>query len=370
MSLWLFIPAFASLLTGAFVFIVCQPLRRFHKFMGFTFIFEGLVSLLNVALVTGSGICYFPLYLLYLGMLLAIPVFYYFAVQSLLRDKCFRGGNIWIFLVPLVFMATYIPVASCLQSADRDAFFRILWGLAVSPTEGTDVLLALDKTAYALYLAGYLFIQIYCIVNLPKYVSSLQNFYSDVEEKTYFPIITLLTLMGLRLVILAVFGFLYWETVPEWMPAVQAIVSVLFYGMAARCILKVKYTSEELVRMTESQAKKMAPPVAGDIIGARLQKLVDDKFFLDRDVNLIDVASMIGVNSKYVSEYLRYQYGETFMTYVNRLRVECSTEFLKNGSRSMEEIADMSGYANVSTFYRNFTKVKGMSPSKYRETSQ
>ena len=370
MDFWLFIPALASLLTGASIFVICQPLRRFHKFMGFTFIFEGLVSLLNLVLMAESGTSLFPLYLLYLGMLLALPSFYCFAVQSLLCEERFRGRDLLIFLVPLVFLATYIPAASCLQPADRDSFFRIMQGTAVFPTEGAEVLLALEKTAYALYLAGYLLIQVYCIVNLPKYVRSLQNCYSDVEGKTFFPVITLLTLMGLRFVMQAVSGFLYLETIPSWMPAAQVIVSVLFYGTAAYCIFKVKYTSEELVRKMESQAKKMTPPVAGDIIGARLQKLVDDKFFLKRNVNLIDVASMIGINSKYVSEYLRYQYGETFMTYVNRLRVEYSTELLKNGSRSMEEIADMSGYANVSTFYRNFTNVKGMSPSKYREISQ
>ena len=114
----------------------------------------------------------------------------------------------------------------------------------------------------------------------------------------------------------------------------------------------------------------MKTPVADEAIESRLRKLLDDKFFLEQDVNLIDLATRIGVNSKYVSDFLRYHYGETFMSYVNRLRVEESTDLLVKGSMTMEEISDRVGYSNVSTFYRNFTKVKGMSPSKFRESAE
>ena len=58
------------------------------------------------------------------------------------------------------------------------------------------------------------------------------------------------------------------------------------------------------------------------------------------------------------------------MSYVNRLRVEESTDLLAKGCMTMEEISDRVGYSNVSTFYRNFIEVKGMSPSKFRESAE
>ena len=337
--------------------------------MGFTFLFEGLTSLLNMSLLYRAETFHLPVYLLYLAMLLVIPAFYYLAVQSLLREESIRSRNLWIFQTALIFLAIYLPVVSDILPEDRGIFFRILQGYQAKTTVGASVLITLDRTAYALYLAEYLFIQVFSIVNLSGYLKSLENFYSDLDVRTLIPVASILSLMGLRLVILGVSVFVPWHIIPSWLSVMQAIVSVLFYAIAALCVCRVRYTAEELWKMTEQQAERMRTPVANDVIQSRLGKLEGEKFYLEQNVNLIDVATRIGVNSKYVSDYLRYHYGETFMSFVNRLRVEESKKLLQEGSLSMEEISDKAGYSNVSTFYRNFTKVTGMSPSKFRESA-
>ena len=370
MNLWLYIPAFAAILAGASIFAVCPVLRRFHKFMGFTFLFEGLTSLLNLALLYRTESFYLPVYLLYLVMLLVIPAFYYLAVLSLLREERIRSRNLWIFQTAVIFLAIYLPVVSGILTEDREIFFRMQQGYPGFPTVGASVLIALDRTAYALYLAEYLFIQVFSIVNLSAYQKSLENYYSDLDAHTLIPVASILSLMGLRLVILGVSVFVPWSTMPSWLPVMQAVVSVLFYATAALSVCRVRYTAEELGKMTQQQAERMKAPVANDVIQSRIGKLVEEKFYLEQNVNLLDLATRIGVNSKYVSDYLRYHYGETFMSFVNRLRVEESKRLLQEENLSMEEISDMAGYSNVSTFYRNFTKVTGMSPSKFRETAE
>ena len=367
---WLYIPAFAAMLAGTYIFVACPALRRFHKAMGFTFLFEGLASLLSIALLGRMETFFLPVYVLYLVMLLVIPAFYYLAVQPLLREERIRRRNLWIFQTALIFLAIYLPVVSGIIPEDREIFFRILRGYPAAPTSGASVLMTLDRTAYALYLAEYLFIQVFSIVNLSGYLKSLENYYSDLDARTWVPVASILSLMGLRLVILGVSGFVPLRTMPSWLPVVQAVVSVLFYAIAALCVCRVRYTAEELGKMAEQQAERMRLPVANDVIKSRIGNLVEEKFYLEQNVNLIDVATQIGVNSKYVSDYLRYHYGETFMAFVNRLRVEDSRKLLRRKDLTMEEISDMAGYTNVSTFYRNFTKVTGMSPSKFRESAE
>ena len=368
MDFWLYIPAFAALLAGAYIFVSCPSLRRFHKAMGFTFLFEGLTSLLNLALLYRTEAFFLPVYVLYLAMLLVTPAFYYLAVRPLLREERIHSRNLWIFQTTVIFLAVYLPVVSGIPHGDREVFFRLIQGRSESVSTGVSVLLTLDRTAYALYLAEYLFIQVFSIINLSAYLKSLDNYYSDLEVRTLIPVASILSLMGLRLVILGVSGFVPWRIIPSWLPVMQAVVSVLFYASAALCVCRVRHTAEELGKMAEQQAERMRPPVANDVIRSRLGKLVENKFYLEQNVNLIDVATRIGVNSKYVSDYLRYHYGETFMSFVNRLRVEESEKLLQEGKLSMEEISDMVGYSNVSTFYRNFTKVTGMPPSKFRKS--
>lgn len=370
MTFWLYIPSFAAMLAGAYIFVACPALRRFHKAMGFTFLFEGLVSLLSIALLYRMEAFFLPVYVLYLAMLLVTPAFYYLAVRPLLREERIRSRNLWIFQTAVIFLAVYLPVVSGITPSDREVFFRLIQGRSESVSTGVSVLLTLDRTAYALYLAEYLFIQVFSIVNLSAYLKSLENYYSDLNARTLIPVVSILSLMGLRLIILGVSGFISRSVLPSWLPVMQAVVSALFYAIAAMSVCRVRYTAEELGKMAQQQAERMRTPVANDVIQSRIGKLVEDKFYLEQNVNLIDLATRIGVNSKYVSDYLHYHYGETFMSFVNRLRVEESKRLLQKENLSMEEISDMAGYSNVSTFYRNFTKVTGMSPSKFRESAE
>ena len=369
MNFWLYIPAFAALLAGAYIFVACPFLRRFQKAMGFTLLFEGLTSLLGMALLYRTATFFLPVYLLYLVMLLVTPAFYYLAVRPLLREERIHSRNLWIFQTAVIFLAIYLPVVLGTLPEDREVFFRLMQGHPEIASTGASVLLTLDRTAYALYLVEYLFIQFFSIIYVSNYLKSLENYYSDIDARTLIPVISILSLMGLRLIILGVSGFISRSVLPSWLPVMQAVVSVLFYAVAALSVCRVRNTAEELGKMTQQQAERMRTPVANDVIQSRLGKLVEEKFYLERNVNLLDLATRIGVNSKYVSDYLRYHYGETFLSFVNRLRVEESKRLLQKENLSMEEISDKAGYSNVSTFYRNFTKVTGMSPSKFRESA-
>lgn len=56
--------------------------------------------------------------------------------------------------------------------------------------------------------------------------------------------------------------------------------------------------------------------------------------------------------------------------YVNFIRIQNACEYLKKTNKSMEEIACEIGFINVSTFNRNFKKILGVSPYKWKKSEQ
>lgn len=64
-------------------------------------------------------------------------------------------------------------------------------------------------------------------------------------------------------------------------------------------------------------------------------------------------------------ENFRKVSGETFSAYLNRERVEAAAALIKSG-KLVFEAAMALGYKDQSTFYRQFKKHFGVSPSEYK----
>ena len=74
--------------------------------------------------------------------------------------------------------------------------------------------------------------------------------------------------------------------------------------------------------------------------------------------------------SKSVFSMLFPQYvGMTLKRYINKKRIEHAVVLMQNRELTLAEIAAMTGYDEFSTFYRNFKRIIGVSPSDYRATA-
>ena len=94
-----------------------------------------------------------------------------------------------------------------------------------------------------------------------------------------------------------------------------------------------------------------------------MEKLMnEDKVFLDPDLNLIDLAQKLGTNRTYLSLAVRQFSGKSFSDYVNYARIMYAQELLLQGE-SCKNVEYSCGYISSSTFYRQFQKITGTSPS-------
>lgn len=94
-----------------------------------------------------------------------------------------------------------------------------------------------------------------------------------------------------------------------------------------------------------------------------------NKYYLDATLTLQKLATHLGTNRQYLSNYINRVKGKTFYEYINDFRLEEAKNILDNWDnehpRSMDDIAALSGFNSYSTFLRSFVKKYDMSPSKY-----
>lgn len=84
------------------------------------------------------------------------------------------------------------------------------------------------------------------------------------------------------------------------------------------------------------------------------------------EVRLSDVARKVGMSEGAFSRFFRLHTGKTFPEFRNELRVGRACQLLGEADRHITEIAYECGFTNLSNFNRQFLRLKGVSPSRFR----
>ena len=106
------------------------------------------------------------------------------------------------------------------------------------------------------------------------------------------------------------------------------------------------------------------------ILAVRLeQKMSQDKLYLNPKLTITDVATAIGTNKTYLSDYLNNTLNTSFFDYINTFRINEACRIIEmmpeRGRESMSVVAQKSGFNSLSSFHRYFVKLKGISPKSY-----
>ena len=86
----------------------------------------------------------------------------------------------------------------------------------------------------------------------------------------------------------------------------------------------------------------------------------------ENSVTLNDIAGEIGMSPNYFSRFFKKTTGETFYSFLNRIRVFHAENDLLNTDKSVTEIAFENGFPNTKSFIEMFKKVHNQTPAKYR----
>lgn len=103
----------------------------------------------------------------------------------------------------------------------------------------------------------------------------------------------------------------------------------------------------------------------------RLKEMVEEeRIYLRPDLNINELARILGTNRAYLSSYLNTVLGVSFFDYINALRIDHSVELLRSSNFTVDQIADMSGFNNTYSFRRVFVKRFGVTPTDWRHENQ
>ncbi len=137
-------------------------------------------------------------------------------------------------------------------------------------------------------------------------------------------------------------------------------------GFAGRYLPTTPDGEEPVPATAKYQRSALDAERAERIAGKLERSMREDRAYLEPELSLFDLARRIGVPPNYLSQTLNEHVGENFFDYVNRWRVQAAQPMLREGKRSVLDIALEVGFNSRSTFYKAFRKVTGQTPGSYR----
>lgn len=87
-----------------------------------------------------------------------------------------------------------------------------------------------------------------------------------------------------------------------------------------------------------------------------------------QDLSLQTLSEQFFMNPSYISQLFRKETGETFTSYLAKLRIAYACELLKREEGSISDIAEKTGYHDYFYFTRLFKKITGKTPGQYRNS--
>lgn len=118
-----------------------------------------------------------------------------------------------------------------------------------------------------------------------------------------------------------------------------------------------------VIRESNSELKN-----SSDILVEKAYECVFDHYS-DYNISVYNIASMLCVNSDYLSRIFKKKTGQGLATFLLKTRMKKAAELLEGTSMSVAEIAAAVGYNDISYFKRTFKSYNGVSPTDYRKTS-
>jgi len=142
----------------------------------------------------------------------------------------------------------------------------------------------------------------------------------------------------------------------------------------AKDLQKVKHTQNPIENLLVDVYKKFLKQKTGSkkipTWAKELKEIIQDQIDTNLALNLKEVSQSLNVHPTYLSrEFSKYFDDLSFGDYIRKLRIEKSIQLLNETTRSLSEIAYLTGFSDQSHFTRIFKKYTGKNPSEYRKKS-
>lgn|GEM_PF-2340239 len=233
-----------------------------------------------------------------------------------------------------------------------------------------------------------LFVYAFTIYNtFPSYISRLREYYSSIapfKPRWVFWVvagfIAMYVISDIAMV-LSVIGYDFYHAAFILL-LIGLVLSAAYYGIIMAPLLSYNthgdlvYTAlfhninsvpepkAKLPECTPAPKKKDSKPLI-----AKLELLMEqNKLYLNQEITLYDLATLLGTNTNYLSRAINETYSINFNRYINSLRVEKVIELMKENQKvqySLWGLGQQAGFYSKSAFIIAFKRITGLTPNEY-----
>ena len=153
---------------------------------------------------------------------------------------------------------------------------------------------------------------------------------------------------------------------------IWTLPAVLLIAAAVWFLISRKRKASSAVASGEQEKPEPAADDRYRSLYAQLCKVMEtEELFARQGLSLADVASRMRTNTRYISSCISAGAGLSFVEFVNGYRIRKAQELmLAHPEMRMNEISDTVGFANESSFYRNFKTIENCTPQQWLERNK
>ncbi|WP_339242691.1 helix-turn-helix domain-containing protein [Paenibacillus sp. FSL R5-0517] len=132
----------------------------------------------------------------------------------------------------------------------------------------------------------------------------------------------------------------------------------------------------ETIAVLRGKFKQLTEDICGDFqtrrAGAHADTVIEmiefiQQSYADANLTIYRIAEYMSKSEKYISQLFKEHTGENLSDYVEHVRIEAASNLLQSTGRTIDEIAEATGYNSAHSFRRAFKRVRGISPSVFRK---
>jgi len=130
--------------------------------------------------------------------------------------------------------------------------------------------------------------------------------------------------------------------------------------------VSLKDVMESIVMLVDHAMERALSKKSSELLMLSAKDYIDRR--LSSDIGVGEVADHLGISCSYFSLLFKTHFGETFVEYVTKQRMELAKALLLTTDKSVTKIGALSGYAERRYFTKVFQRHTGMTPSEFRES--
>ena len=231
--------------------------------------------------------------------------------------------------------------------------------------------LAQDSIIYEIILyLPMLAITVWSFFALHKYRKTIAEYYdtsNDSPTETFSQIVIFSTMT----IVITTIVTLLPDFIAHLIPTI--IIFTSFLTLFTFMIGKYTYTLKTIT-ITEENAEDITTDSQTTedetktiILHKELQRIEDEKMYLDPMLSLVSLAEKLNTNRTYLSNSIHKYHNQNFADFINTLRIQHAIELMKEGGHNVniKDVAISSGYNHLQSFYRNFATIMQMTPKTW-----